>query len=111
MGSKVTEELRKELEKAEASEMLDVVIELRPENEPGAKQPQTRAEKIATLKENFIRDLAPVEQAVRNAGGELTGQAWINRTVRARVPTDCVKQLSEQEQVAKVDVPHAIEED
>lgn len=111
MGSKLTEELRKELEKAEASEMLDVVIELRPENEAKTRQPQTRAEKIAILKENFIRDLAPVEQAVRNAGGELTGQAWINRTVRARVPTDCVKQLSEHEQVAKVDVPHAIEQD
>ena len=111
MDSKVTEQLRRALEKSGASEMLDVIIELRPENEPKAQQPQSRAEKIATLKENFIRDLASVEEAVRNAGGELTGQAWINRTVRARVPTDCVKQLSEQEQVAKVDVPHAIEQD
>jgi hypothetical protein len=111
MDGKVTERLLEALEKSEASEMLDVVIELRPETEPRAQQPQTRAEKIATLKENFSRDLAPVEQTVRNAGGELTGQAWINRTVRARVPTECVKQLSEQEQVAKVDVPHAIEQD
>jgi hypothetical protein len=108
---KVTEQLRKELERSEASEMLDVVIELRPENEPKTRQAQNRAEKIATLKENFIRDLAPVEQAVRDAGGELTGQAWINRTVRARVPSECLKQLSEQEQVAKLDVPHAIEQD
>lgn len=108
---KVTEQLRKELERSDASKMLDVVIELRPENEPKTRQPQNRAEKIATLKENFIRDLAPVEQAVRDAGGELTGQAWINRTVRARVPSECLKQLSEQEQVAKLDVPHAIEQD
>jgi hypothetical protein len=91
--------------------MVDVVIELRPESEPKTRQPQSRAEKIATLKENFVRDLAPVEEAVLNAGGELTGQAWINRTVRARVPTECVKQLSEHQQVAKVDVPHAIEQD
>lgn len=111
MGGKVTEQLRKELERSDAPELLDVVIELRPESEPKALQPQSRAEKIAALKESFIRDLRPVEQAVRNAGGELTGQAWINRTVRARVPLDCVKQLSEQEQVAKVDVPHAIEQD
>ena len=111
MGSKVTEQLRRELERSEASDMLDVVIELRPQNEPKTRQPQTRAEKIATLKENFSRDLAPVEEAIRNAGGELTGQAWINRTVRARVPTECVKQLSEHEQVAKLDVPHAIEQD
>src|SRR6185503_11946439 len=105
MGSKVTEELRTMLERFEASEILDVVIELRPENEPKTRQPQTRAEKIATLKKNFSRDLAPVEEAIRNAGGELTGQAWINRTVRARVPTDCVKQLSEHEHIAKLDVP------
>jgi len=111
MGSKVTEQLLEALEKSDAAELVDVVIELRPENEPKAQQPQSRAEKIATLKENFMRDLAPIEEAVRNAGGELTGQAWINRTVRARVPTDCVKQLSEQEQVAKVDVPHAIKQD
>jgi hypothetical protein len=108
---KVTEQLRKELERSEASDMVDVVIELRAESGPRAQQAQTRAEKIATLKDNFIRDLAPVEQAVRNAGGELTGQAWINRTVRARVPTDCVKQLSEHDQVAKVDLPHALEHD
>ena len=111
MDGKVTEQLLKALEKSDASEMLDVIIELRPENEPKAQQPQSRAEKIATLKENFIRDLAPVEEAVRNAGGELTGQAWINRTVRARVPTDFVRQLSEHEQVAKLDVPHAIKRD
>jgi hypothetical protein len=108
---KVTEQLRKELERSEASEMLDVVIELRPENQPKTRQPQNRAEKIATLKENFIRDLAPVEQAVRDSGGELTGHAWINRTVRARVPSECLRQLSEQEEVAKLDVPHAIKQD
>ena len=97
------------MEKSDASEMLDVVIELRPESEPKAQQPQSRAEKIAALKQTFLRDLAAVEHAVRNAGGELTGQAWINRTVRARVPTDCVQKLSEHEQVARVDVPHALE--
>ena len=91
--------------------MLDVVIELRPESEPKAQQPQSRAEKIAALKQTFLRDLAAVEQVVRNAGGELTGQAWINRTVRARVPTDCVQKLAEHEQVARVDVPHALEPD
>lgn len=111
MDGKVTEQLLEAIEKSHASEMLDVVIELRPENEPKTQQSQSRAEKIAALKTNFMRDLAPVEEAVRNAGGELTGQAWINRTVRARVPTDCVQKLSEQEQVAKLDVPHTIEQD
>jgi hypothetical protein len=50
-----------------------------------------------------------VEEAVRNAGGEVTGHAWINQTVRARVPADRVKELSEHERVAVLDAPHPIE--
>lgn len=109
--SKVSEQLQEQLEKPEPAEMLDVVIELHSDDEPQTKAVQSRSEKIAALKENFLRDVAPVEEAVKNAGGELTGQAWINRTVRARVPIDRVKTLSEQDQIAKVDVPHKIEPD
>ena len=109
--SKVSEQLLEKLEKPDAEKMLDVVIELHSEDEPQTKAVQSRSEKIAALKENFLRDVAPVEKAVRSVGGELTGQAWINRTVRARVPIDRVKTLSEQDQIAKVDVPHKIEPD
>lgn len=107
MAGKLSEQLSTELDKSDSSKMLDVVIELRQENAPNTKQ--SRAEKIAALKESFMRDAAPVEQVVQDAGGELKGEAWINRTIRARVPVDAIKNLAEQEEVAKVDVPHAIE--
>ena len=109
--SKVSEQLLEQLENPDAGKMLDVVIELHSEEGPQTREVQSRSEKIAALKENFLRDVEPVEKAVRSVGGELTGQAWINRTVRARVPTDRVKTLSEQDQIAKVDVPHKIEPD
>lgn len=109
MTGKLSEQLSTELDNSDSSKMLDVVIELRQEDAPNTKQSQSRAEKIAALKESFMRDAAPIEQVVQNAGGELKGEAWINRTIRARVPVDAIKNLSEQEQVAKVDVPHAIE--
>jgi len=108
---KVSEQLLERLEKPDAFEMLEVVIELRSPDEAKTKTAQSRAEKIAAMKENFLQAVAPVEEAVRSIGGELTGQAWINRTVRARVPTHGVKKLSEQDQIAKVDVPHAIKQD
>jgi hypothetical protein len=109
--SKVSEQLLEQLEKPDADEMLDVVIELRSPDTPQTKAAQSRAEKIAAMKQNFLQDVEPVEEAVRSVGGELTGQAWINRTVRARVPTVGVRKLSEQDQIAKVDVPHALERD
>lgn len=109
MDAKVSEQLSKELDQSDSSKMLDVIIELHPEDAPTAPQPQSRAEKIAALKEKFVRDAAPIQQVVQNAGGELKGEAWINRTIRARVPIETIKHLSEQEQVAKVDVPHTLE--
>jgi hypothetical protein len=109
MAGKVTDQLLKELDSSDSSKTLDVVIELRSENEPNTRQSQSRAEKIAAMKESFVRDAAPIEEFVRNAGGELKGEAWINRTLRARVPIDTIKRLSEQEQVVRVDVPHALE--
>lgn len=111
MASKLSEQLVEQLNRANTPDMLDVIIELRSQDEPAATPAQSRGEKIAAMKETFSRNVAPVEDAVRKAGGELTGQAWINRTVRARVPINSVKELSEHEHVEKLDVPHALEPD
>jgi hypothetical protein len=109
MENKVTGQLLEQSQKPEPSSMLDIVIELRPPDESAAKSGQSRSEKIAALKANFTRDLVPIEQAVRSLGGELTGEAWINRTVRARIPSRSLKKLSEQELIAKLDIPHRLE--
>jgi hypothetical protein len=111
MVSKLSEQLVEQLRRSDAPDMLDVIIELSSRDEPKATPAQSRSEKITALKETFSRNVAPVEDAVRKAGGELTGHAWINRTVRARVPIKSVEELSEHEHVAKLDVPHALEPD
>ena len=115
MADKLKSTLAAQLKKVSASDLVDVVLELHPHAdlppESGATTraaraaPQSRAEKIAAKKSAFDRSVAGVEEAVRKAGGEITGRAWINQTVRARVPAAAVEQLCRHERVAAVDAP------
>jgi len=50
-----------------------------------------------------------VEQAVGEAGGEVTGTAWINQTMRVRVPRNSLATLSELEIVTSLDLPNKLE--
>jgi hypothetical protein len=108
MSNKISDKLTERLEKTGASDLLDVVIELRQRAEAATKA-VSRNEKIAAMKEAYTRNVTPVEEAVRKIGGEVTGHAWINQTVRARVPADRVRELSEHEHVEVLDAPHPIE--
>jgi hypothetical protein len=108
MNPKLSEQLRAQLTQPDASDILEVIIELHDASEPPAQQTQSRQEKIAALKESFAREIAPLEDMVRSLGGEVTGHAWINRSVRARLPLEKVKQLSASEQIAKIDLPHRL---
>jgi hypothetical protein len=110
MPTKISEKLTESLKGTNASDLLDVIIELHPHAElAAATDALSRSEKVAALKDAYARNAAPVEAAVLRAGGEVTGHAWINQTVRARVPADRVRELSEHERVAVLDAPHPIE--
>ncbi len=112
MTSKLTTPLAKQLEEAGASDLLEIILELRPQAESATAQgKQSRSEKIAALKDAFSREMTPIEEAVRKVGGEVTGRAWINQTVRARVPAQRVKELSEYEKIVTLDIPHPIKSD
>ena len=110
MSNKISEKLTEQLKGMSASDLLDVIIELHPHDESAAAASTlSRNEKVAALKDAYTRNAAPIEEAVRKIGGEVTGHAWINQTVRARVPADRVRELSEHERVAVLDAPHPIE--
>jgi hypothetical protein len=115
MINKLTEKLAEKLEKTDASDLLEIILELGSKSEsssqPPAQETRSRGEKIAALKEAFSRDAAPIEEAVRRVGGEVTGRAWINKTMRARVPAQSVKELSEHEKIAALDTPNPIKPD
>ena len=103
MGStaKITPDLAAEVEAVESSNLLDVVVELNGDLEQAAD--------VASAKAAFERAAVPVSKVIAGSGGEVLEGAWINHTLRARVPASAVSDVAEAEGVSVVDVPHAIE--
>jgi hypothetical protein len=108
-SAKLTASLLSQARNAGPGELLDVVVELSPSSaEPGVSKASSRAEEIAERKEAFNRDAVEAERVVREVGGEVTGRAWINRTLRCRVPVAGLERLSQLASVAVLDVPETI---
>jgi hypothetical protein len=107
--AKLTDDLVTQLDRASAADLLEIVLELRAPDEPEpVVQGRSRAEQIGLKKGAFGRGVAPVEAAIQSVGGEVTGTAWINHTLRARVPAEGVGQLSDLDAVAALDTPHLL---
>jgi hypothetical protein len=110
--AKLTPKLVARLEGSVPSEMFDLVLELDPHsNRVEGASSLSRTEKIARQKEAFNSILVLIENAIREAGGEVTGGAWINHTVRARVPAGAVGKLAELEMITSVDTPNPLRKD
>lgn len=111
MAGKLHSNLAGQIRRLPSSTLVDVVVELRreddsaPEPATAASGLQSRAEQVAAKKASFERSFAGVAEAVREAGGEITGQAWVNQTLRARVPAGKVRDLCRNDGVAAVDAP------
>lgn len=96
-------------EPAAEEELVELVVEL--ETVTPDEAGLSRTEKIAARKEAFERHAAPVAEAIAGAGGEVTGRAWINQTLKARLPRHAVAAVARLDKVAQVDVPRALELD
>jgi hypothetical protein len=108
--AKLTPKLAAQLEKTGPAEILELVLEVDPKfHSTETANSRSRSERIAVQKAAFDRAIAPIEEAVQKLGGEVTGQAWINQTVRARVPAREVGRLSDLEMIASIDTPHRLE--
>jgi len=111
MEAKISEQLRQLIQSTNASDYVDVIIELHHDQEDDAVEPQTRDQRIAHLKETFSRKIIPLQEKIQGIGGEVTGQAWINQTLRVRVSADKISLLRDHDEVARLDVPHSLERD
>jgi hypothetical protein len=80
-----------------------VIVELEP--------PSPERVSADELKVAFRQVADPVAEAIAGLGGEVKGEAWINSTLRARVPAASLGDLSELEPVAALDVPHQLTPD
>ena len=97
----VTRDLAAEVAAAESSNLLDVVVELE-----GAYGDDAD---MAAAKAAFERAVGPVAEVIAGAGGQVLEGAWINQTLRARVPARAISELAGTDGVSAVDVPHALE--
>jgi hypothetical protein len=95
---KITEDLRSRLQQPDA--VLDVIVELAPE--------ATKVRTVPERREAFEKAVEPVHDAIVRCGGEVVGSAWLNRTVRAKVPAVKVSALGDLHEVATLDIPHRI---
>lgn len=100
--AKITPELESRAESEADDALLDVIVEL-----AGPAQRATVDETKAAFRENA----EPVAQAITGLGGEVQGEAWINSTLKARIPARGLRDLSNIEAVAALDVPHRITPD
>jgi hypothetical protein len=103
MGSpdNITPDLAAEVAAADSSNLLDVVVELDEDLEEAAD--------MAAAKAAFERAAVPVAEVISGSGGEVLEGAWINHTLRARVPAGAVSDVAGAEGVSVVDVPHKLE--
>jgi hypothetical protein len=99
---KITSDLAAELDAADSANLVDVVVELVGEPE---------GDDMSAARDAFERAAAPVSQVISGVGGEILGGAWLNQTLRARVPAEAVGQVADADGVSLVDVPHALEAD
>lgn len=109
---KLTDKLVEHIGKAAAEDMLEVILELDPTRgreiiaESGE---MSRQDRIAKLREDFTRQAASVASAIEKAGGEIIDEAWINKTLKVRLPVESIGQITDDETVTSVDLPETIE--
>ena len=106
--SKVSPRLAAEAAAKGPYEHIDVVIGLRTPKTPERKE-TSRAVKIAAMKSAFDKDVEPVLKHVSSVGGEVIATAWINSTVRGRVPANRLSEIADDENVEIVDLQPALQ--
>jgi hypothetical protein len=102
---KVTSALEADVERHGSGDPIDVVVELTPAPSPASG---SRGERIAQARSAFERQADSVRRMIVDAGGEVLGSAWINQTLRTRLPKQLLEQLVLDDRVARLDVTRAI---
>ena len=108
MSGKLTILLKEKLLQASKGEEIEVVVEILDRGRFGPLGTDSRSERIAAMKEAFYTRAIPVADGITGLGGEVTGQMWLDQTVRARVPVSKVDAVSRLDGVAAVDLPRAL---
>ena len=90
---------------AAPDDLITVVVELRA---PAVHRGPAGRSAIEARKAVFERDSAPVDEAVRHAGGRIVDTVWLNHTLKALVPARSLDDLSRLAVIQAMDVPSPI---
>ena len=104
-GSKLTKELRERLEQVPHDSLVEVIVAISAGEIGPVRAGASRGDLIATRRQQFLETVAPVERRIHSIGGEVIDHAWVNQTLRVRVPAGNIDQLTEADCVASVDAP------
>lgn len=108
---KITNNLKSFLERGQPLNDIEVVIELMPIQAGTEPENVSRTQKIAFYKQTFMEELKPVADAILNRGGNILGSAWLNQTIKAKVPAGSIEELALLKEVNAIDLPHRLTHD
>lgn len=106
MASKVTRELAETVAARNDDEEVDVVLELQPVPMPGEG---SRSERVVAMKQAFEQSATGLRRTITELGGEVVDTAWINQTLRTRVPKGALQGLEADKRIVALDAPRTIE--
>jgi len=89
-------------------DIVDVVIELR---QTSVAIGGSRQERVSGRQLQFTDASRPVKAAVTAAQGEVVDEAWLNGTLRVRVPASAIEMLAELAVIELIDTPVPISVD
>jgi hypothetical protein len=56
------------------------------------------------MRSRFTEQAAPVEKAIREHGGEVIEEVWLNQTLRVRLPARAIPELQRLDAVQRLDL-------
>ncbi|HEX4964335.1 MAG TPA: hypothetical protein VF173_26185 [Thermoanaerobaculia bacterium] len=108
---KLSGDLQKKLAATPMGDSVDVVVEVGGKSSSPTAKTGDRALRIAALKKGFSTCAEPIERAIESSGGTVLDRAWLNQSLKARVPKEAVEALGEREDVERLDTPRALRPD
>ena len=103
--TKLSPRLQQELDAIDDSSPVEVIVELQPLDLP---KTGSRQQRMAAAKQRFDHEVQSVVDKITEAGGQVLETAWLNQTVRSRIPAREVPRVAEDDTVSAIDLPGTI---
>jgi hypothetical protein len=109
--AKISAPLAATIDTAEPDEEVVVIVAMVPGEARARSADEPRQQQIAGRRAEFEKQASPIEQTISSIGGEVLDRAWINNTMKARVPASAVQKLVDLDGVETVDLEHRLQRD